>query len=391
MSNETRPHASPRIPLHRVSWNCADLSALTAALQSGLLTGDGASSRSLAALACQTLGCTAAFPVTSGTHALELMFRALPLEKEDEVICPSFTFVSVANAILLAGGTPVFADVDSLTLNLDPDSVAERLTSRTRGVVPAHYAGIAANMERLDALASTKGLSLLEDAAHALGARYLGRPLGTWGRAGAFSFHGTKNVVAGEGGLLVTSDTDLADRAEIVREKGTDRRRFLRGEVDKYTWQEVGSSYLMSDLLAALVLFQWQRLAEINDARRKRFERYMQALEPLAHERLVTLPGVPVACEPAFHIFYLRVADELTRQRLQANLRERGIEASPHFVPLHLSPLARQRLHTRAGDLPVTERAADTLIRLPLYPTLDSAEQDEVIDAVFAFFGRRPC
>jgi dTDP-4-amino-4,6-dideoxygalactose transaminase len=375
------------IPLHRVDFDASDRAALAAALDSGLLTGDGGFNRSLAALACEALGCAAAFPVPSGTHALELLFRALPLDPGGEVILPSFTFVSAANAILMAGGTPVFADVEPATLNLDPDSAAARVTDRTRAIITGHYAGVAAGLERLESLTQAHGLALLEDAAHALGGRYADRPLGTWGRAAAFSFHGTKNIVAGEGGMLVTRDGPLADRAEIIREKGTDRRRFLRGDVDKYTWQAVGSSYLMSDLLAALVASQWRRLDAIRAARHQRWERYMEAFAPLERQGCLTLPVVPTVCQPAFHIFYLRVEGVATRQRLQAGLRARGIEASPHFAPLHLSPYARARWHLGPGSLPVTEQAAESLLRLPLYPTLTTAEQDAVITGVRSFFG----
>jgi dTDP-4-amino-4,6-dideoxygalactose transaminase len=378
------------IPLHRPPFEETDAQALVSALRDGLLTGDGAANRRLAQAAQRTLGCHRAFPTPSGTHALELMMRALPLEPGDEVICPSFTFVSVANAIILAGGTPVFADVEPATLNLDPGSVEQRLSPRTRAIVTGHYGGIAFGLDTLDALASSRGVALLEDAAHALGGSFRGRPLGTWGRAAAFSFHGTKNLVAGEGGLFVTTDAALAARAEIIREKGTDRSRFLRGDVDRYTWQAVGSSYLMSDLLAALVLAQWPRIETITAARRARFDRYQHAFAPLVAAGDVACPTVPEGCEPAYHIYYLLAETKATRDRLAASVRERGIEGSSHFVPLHLSPLATSVLGTRPGQCPVTEDVADRLVRLPLYPTLSAAEQHAVVDAVSTFFGRSP-
>jgi dTDP-4-amino-4,6-dideoxygalactose transaminase len=376
------------IPLHRPPFEDADASALVAALQDGLLTGDGAANQRLAQAAQRTLGCSRAYPTPSGTHALELMMRALPLEPGDEVICPSFTFVSVANAIILAGGTPVFADIEPATLNLDPASVQQRLSLRTRAIVTAHYGGIAFGLEALESIATSRGIALLEDAAHALGGRYKGRSLGTWGRAAAFSFHGTKNLVAGEGGLFATTDAALASRAEIIREKGTDRSRFLRGDVDHYTWQAVGSSYLMSDILAALVFAQWSRIDAITAARRERFDRYQQAFAPLAAAGQVTCPTVPDGCEPAYHIYFLLVDAKATRDRLMAWMRERGIEASSHFVPLHLSPYAAQAFGTRPGFCPVTESAADRLVRLPLYPALSPRDQQTVTDAVSSFFGR---
>jgi dTDP-4-amino-4,6-dideoxygalactose transaminase len=316
------------------------------------------------------------------------MMRALPLEPGDEVILPSFTFVSAANAVILAGGRPVFADVDPDTLNLDPRDAAARVTPRTRAVITGHYAGIASGLDELAALASGR-CALLEDAAHALGGAFGGRALGTWGLAGAYSFHGTKNIVSGEGGMLVSSDAAFAGRAEIVREKGTDRSRFIRDEVDYYTWQEVGSSYLMSDLLAALVASQWRRLAAITAARAERFDRYQSAFAPLAADGLLTCPTVPPACEPAFHIYYLLTETAAARDQLAAFLRQRGIEASSHYVPLHASPYAQRQLGTRPGMLPVTERVAERLLRLPLYPSLTHDDHQLIVDAVFAFFGRR--
>jgi dTDP-4-amino-4,6-dideoxygalactose transaminase len=383
------PSASYAIPLHRLPIDNADVAAMTAAVVNGLLTGDGVSNQRLAALAEQTLGCARAFPAPSGTHALELMMRALPLAPGDEVILPSFTFVSAANAVILAGGRPVLADIDAQTLNLDPSDAAARVTARTRAVLTGHYAGIAAGLDALIDLASRAGIALVEDAAHALGGRWRGRPLGTVGRAAAFSFHGTKNLVAGEGGMMVTVDPELAARAEIIREKGTDRSRFVRGDVDRYSWQTVGSSYLLSDLLAALVASQWQRLDRITADRRGRFEFYQTAFAPLAASGDLSLPVVPVDCEPAYHIYFVRFATAAARDAAMAFVRARGIEASSHFVPLHLSPYAKRWLGGRAGDCPVTENAADRLLRLPLYPALAADDQRRVVDAVFAFFGRR--
>ncbi|MFI5244478.1 MAG: dTDP-4-amino-4,6-dideoxygalactose transaminase [Gemmatimonadales bacterium] len=376
------------IPLHRPPFEDADARAIVAALKDGLLTGDGAANERLAQAAQRTLGCHRAYATPSGTHALELMMRALPLAPGDEVICPSFTFVSVANAIILAGGTPVFADVEAATLNLDPGSVHERLSPRTRAIVTAHYGGIAFGLETLESLALSRDVALLEDAAHALGGSYRGRPLGTWGRAAAFSFHGTKNLVAGEGGLFVTTDAALAARAEIIREKGTDRSRFLRGDVDRYTWQAVGSSYLMSDVLAALIFAQWSRIDAITAARRERFEEYQQAFAPLAAAGHLTRPTVPDGGEPAYHIYYVLVDAKATRDRLVAWMRGRGIEASSHFVPLHLSPYAASVLGVSRGLCPVTESVADRLVRLPLYPALSPVDQQTVAHAVASFFGR---
>jgi dTDP-4-amino-4,6-dideoxygalactose transaminase len=363
---------------------------MVAALQDGLMTGSEAANLRLAVLAQQTLGCLRAFPAPSGTHALELMLRALPLAPGDEVILPSFTFVSAANAVILAGGRPVIADVDAATLNLDPADAAARITPRTRAFITSHYAGIASGLDDLAALSARTGAALLEDAAHALGGAYRGRALGTWGVAGTYSFHGTKNIVSGEGGLMVTMDADVAARAEMIREKGTDRSRFIRGEVDRYSWQMVGSSYLLSEPLAALVASQWQRIDQITSARRRAFEVYQRAFAPLAAAGDVTLPSIPTECEPAYHIYYLRFANVAVRKAAAIFVRGRGIEASSHFVPLHLSSYAQRELGSRGGECPVTERAADTLLRLPLYPALAADDQRLVIDAVYAFLGRHP-
>jgi dTDP-4-amino-4,6-dideoxygalactose transaminase len=381
--------AAYAIPLHRLTLEPVDVDAMVAALNTGLMTGSEAANARLAGLARETLGCLAAFPAPSGTHALELMMRALPIAPGDEVIVPSFTFVSAANAVILAGGRPVLADVDAATLNLDPADASARITSRTRAILTGHYAGIANGLDQLVSIATRSGISLLEDAAHALGGRYAGRALGTCGAAGTYSFHGTKNIVSGEGGLLVTMDADLAARAEIIREKGTDRSRFIRGDVDRYTWQTVGSSYLLSEPLAALVASQWQRIDQVVAARRRVFDAYQHAFAPLAAAGDVIVPSIPSGCEPAYHIYFLRFANGAARNAAAAFIRERRIEASSHFVPLHLSAYAQRELGTRAGDCPIAERAAETLLRLPLYPALGAEEQRLVVDAVCAFVGRR--
>ena len=377
-----------QVPLHRLPLEDTDVNAVVAALKSGLMTGSEAANQRLAAHAQQTLGCLRAFPAPSGTHALELMMRALPLAPGDEVIVPSFTFVSAANAVIMAGGRPVLADVDAATLNLDPADAASRITPRTRAVLTGHYAGIANGLDALRTLTARRGIALVEDAAHALGGRYREQALGTCGIAGTYSFHGTKNIVSGEGGMMVTTDAELAARAEIIREKGTDRSRFIRGDVDRYSWQMVGSSYLLSEPLAALVLSQWRRMDQIVSARRRLFETYQRVLAPLAAAGDVILPAIPPGCEPAYHIYYLRFATAAARDAATSFVRARGIEVSSHFVPLHLSAYAQRELGTGAGDCPVTERAADTLLRLPLYPSLAAADQQRVIDAVFAFTGR---
>jgi len=300
---------------------------------------------------------------------------ALEIGPGDEVICPSFTFVSTANAIVRQRAKPVFCDVCEDTLNLDPTDVAAKLTSRTRAVIVVHYGGIACDMDSFQKLARRHRLAIVEDAAHAIGAKYRGRHLGTLGDMGCYSFHETKNLTCGEGGALLTDDRVHAARAEIIREKGTDRAAFLRGEVNKYTWQSEGSSYLLSEVLAAVLAAQWKKLARITRRRREIFQRYMERLAPLQRAGDLTLPFVPAGCETNGHLFYVRLPSERARNRCLANLRGRGIGAAFHFVPLHSSPYGRQ-FGIQPGALPVTERASRTLLRLPLYPQLRNRDVD---------------
>jgi dTDP-4-amino-4,6-dideoxygalactose transaminase len=352
----------------------------------GRISGDGPFCRRVEARLGELLGGHRVMLTTSCTHAMELALLALGVRPGQQVVCPSFTFSSTANAVLRVGGRPVFADIDEHTLGLAPEDVERCLGPETIGILPVHYGGVAVDMEGLESLARQHGLWIVEDAAQALTARYRGRPLGTLGDAGCFSFHETKNVTCGEGGALVIRDADLAERAEVIREKGTNRRAFLRGQVDKYSWVAEGSSYVLSDLLAAVLDAQLDKLEEIQRRRRSVVERYQSGLAGWAATRGVRLPPALPDREDNAHLFYMLLPDEATRDRCLDELAAAGVGAAFHFVPLHTAPFGRT-LGAAARPLPVTDRVASTLLRLPLFPDLSDADVDRVIGAVTATLG----
>jgi dTDP-4-amino-4,6-dideoxygalactose transaminase len=347
----------------------------------GRTAGDGPFCRRVEARLAETLGVPRVLLTTSCTHALELALLALGVGAGQEVICPSFTFVSTANAILRAGAVPVLADIEEATLGLDPAEAERRLSPRTAALLPVHYAGFAAAMDPLLDLAGRRGLRMVEDAAQGLGASFQGKPLGTLGDAGCFSFHETKNVTCGEGGALALRDPALATRAEIIREKGTNRAAFLRGEVDKYTWVAEGSSYILSDVLAAILDAQLDKQQRIQARRARIAARYHEGLRRWAEAEGVRLPARSPDRATNHHIFHLLFpSGEARDARLQA-LRADGIMATFHYVPLHSSPFGRTLAGAR-GAFPVTERVAARLLRLPMHPLLDDADVDRVVEAV---------
>jgi dTDP-4-amino-4,6-dideoxygalactose transaminase len=347
----------------------------------GRTAGDGPFGRSVEKRLERLLGAPRVLLTTSCTHALELALLALGIGPGQDVVCPSFTFVSTANAVLRVGARPVFADIAFDTLGLDPADVRRRLTARTTALLPVHYAGVAPDMSGLADLARERGLKLIEDAAQALGASYRGRALGSLGDAGCFSFHETKNVTCGEGGALALSDLGTAARAEVMREKGTNRQAFLRGEVDKYTWVDEGSSYVLSDILAAVLDAQLDKLPEILARLQAVHRRYSDALGEWANARGIRLqPALPDRVTNS-HIFYMLLPDESARDRLIQFVRSRGVMATFHYVPLHSSPMGH-RLGHAAAQLPVTARVAATLVRLPLHPLLSDDDVSRVIDAL---------
>ena len=346
----------------------------------GRLAGDGPFCRKVEARLQQLLGAPRVLLTTSCTHAMELALLALGVGAGDEVVCPSFTFVSTANAVLRVGARPVFADIEEATLGLDPEDVERRVTPRTRALLPVHYAGLAADMDGLLELARERRLLVVEDAAHGLAGSWRGQPLGTLGDAGCFSFHETKNVTCGEGGAVALRDPDVARRAEIVREKGTNRSAFLRGEVDKYTWVAEGSSYVLSDLLAAVLDAQLDKLDEIQRRRASVCARYAEGLAAWAANAGVRLPGPGPGQGWSHHIFYLLFPDVGARDAALAALRRDGIQAAFHYIPLHDSPHGRAL--GAATPLPVTESVAGRLLRLPLHPLLGEPEVERVIAAL---------
>ena len=367
------------VAFHTPWFDEREVEAIRAAL-AGQASGDGPIGRHVEARLAGLLGAHRVLLTTSGTHALELALLALGIGAGQEVICPSFTFVSSANAVLRVGARPVFAEIEEETLGLDAADVERRLTPRTAAILPVHYAGVAPDMEALLDLARRHGLRTIEDAAQGLAARWRGRALGTLGDAGCLSFHETKNVTCGEGGALVVSDPEIAHRAEIAREKGTNRAAFFRGEVDKYTWVAEGSSYVLSDVLAALLDAQLDKLDAIQSRRAAVVARYRKGLAGWAEARGVRLLPELADRTPNHPIFHLRYPDGGLRDRALQALRERGVKATFHYVPLHSSPHGRRI--GGALDLPVTDRVAATLLRLPLHPLLTDEEVERVVAAV---------
>jgi dTDP-4-amino-4,6-dideoxygalactose transaminase len=373
-----------RIPFNRPNVQEVAYEYLRQAVGNMHLSGDGPFTRRCHQLLEQLLPGSRVLLTTSCTHALEMAALLLDFQPGDEVIVPDFTFVSTVNAFVLRGAVPIFVDIRPDTLNLDESRLKGAITPRTRAIVPVHYGGVGCEMEAILAVARAHGLAVVEDNAHGLCGRYRGRPLGTFGCLATQSFHETKNFTCGEGGALVINDLSLAERAEILREKGTNRNRFFRGQVDKYTWVDVGSSYLPSDLLAALLVAQLEVWQVIQERRTKLWHTYARDLGDWAAQNRVRLPIVPPHCEHPAHLFYLLLPTPDDRQRLIEHLRARGIYAVFHYLPLHLSDFGR-RFSGRADDCPVTREVSDRLIRLPLFHDLSDADQGRVIEAVTAY------
>ncbi len=359
------------------------------ALARGHISGDGHFSRQCHAWLERELGVERALLTTSGTHALELAALLLDIQPGDEVILPAFTFVSTANAFVLRGARPIFCDIRPDTLNLDERLLRKLISPRTRAIVPVHYAGVGCEMDTILALAAEHHLVVVEDNAHGLLGRYRQRPLGSLGALAAQSFHETKNFSCGEGGALLINDPSLVERAEILREKGTDRSRFFRGQVDKYSWQDIGSSFLPSDMLAAFLLAQLEEKEAIQHQRRMIWERYAAGLREWAAAHGVQLPSIPEHCQQAYHMFYLLLPDLAARQALMAALRQEKILAVFHYLPLHLSPMG-QKFGGRPGACPVTENISDRLLRLPFFYDLHTAAQERVIQTITRFDPRQP-
>lgn len=373
-----------RIPFTRVCVTGHEIEYLRQVIDDSHLAGDGAFAQRCHAWLESKIGCSRALLVHSATAALEMAAMLSDAGPGDEVIMPSFTFVSTANAFVLRGATPVFVDIAAPSMNIDPERVAAAVTKRTRAIVPVHYAGVGCDMEAILNIAGQAGLIVIEDAAQALLSTDRGRMLGSVGAMAALSFHETKNVTAGEGGALLINDPALIERAEVIREKGTDRSRFFRGQVDKYTWVEPGSSYLPSELMAAFLFAQLERAEEINDRRAAVWRAYDRELGPLEHAgRLVrqTNPGNA-------HMYFILLPSLAERTGLIEQLKQRGVSAAFHYVPLHSSP-AGQRYGRAAGPLPVTEDISQRLLRLPLWPDMGGPEIEAVVSAIYDSLGER--
>ncbi len=369
------------IPFNRPAFMGNEQRYMAEAVAYGLISGDGPFTRKCHAFLEKHLGAGKALLTTSGTHALEMAALLLEIRPGDEFIVPAFTFVSTANAFVLRGARPVFGDIRPDTLNLDETALERLITPRTRAIVPVHYAGVGCEMDAILAGAARHGLAVVEDNAHGLFGRYRGRPLGSLGCLAAQSFHETKNVTCGEGGALLINDPRYAERAEIIREKGTNRSRFFRGQADKYSWVDIGSSYLPSDLLAAFLFGQLEAWESIQAARRRIWETYRSGLADWAQARGVRFPQIPAHCEQPFHMFYLLFPEMAMRDALIAALKNRGILSVFHYLPLHLSEMGR-RFGGRPGMCPVTESVSDRILRLPFYNTLSEREQAAVIAAI---------
>lgn len=353
----------------------------------GRLAGDGPFTKRCHAWLQQRTGCSKALLTHSCTAALEMAALLLDIRPGDEVIMPSYTFVSTANAFALRGGVPVFVDVRADTLNLDERLIEAAITPRTRAIAVVHYAGVACEMDTIMDIARRHGLAVVEDAAQGVMATYKGRALGAIGDLGAYSFHETKNVIAGEGGALLVRDPELVLRAETVREKGTDRSRFFRGEVDKYTWQEVGSSFLPGELVAAFLWAQLEHADAITGERLARWEYYHDMLEPLELSGALRRPVIPAECEHNAHMYYVLLDSALDRQAVLDELKRNGIGAVFHYVPLHSSP-AGQRYGRTHGRLEVTDSLSERLVRLPLWMGITPHQQEKVVQVLTASVNR---
>ena len=385
-SNDLEGRATARAPIqfNRSALIGRELEYIFAAMSIGQIAGDQTFTKKCQDLLEQLLGTNKVLITSSCTHALEMSALLLNLQPGDEVILPTFTFVSTANAFVLRGARPIFVDSRADTLNMDEQLVQAKVTARTKAIVPMHYAGVGCEMDSILEIASRYDIPVVEDNAHGLMGKYKGRWLGTFGCLATQSFHETKNFTCGEGGALLINDPNLVDRAEIIREKGTNRSRFFREQVDKYTWVDVGSSYLMSDVLAAFLLGQLESWNWVQQRRQALWERYKSGLEDWAHRMAVVLPTVPPHCEQAYHMFYLILRSLDARQRLVKHLKAQNIWAVFHYLPLHTSEMGL-KFGGRPGDCPVAEDISDRLLRLPFFNRMTDDEQDRVIDRITSF------
>ena len=376
-----------RIPFNRPYVSGKELEYVSQAIGRGEIAADGRFSKGCARIIQERFGIARALMMPSCTAGLEMAAILCDVQPGTEVIMPSYTFVSTANAFVRSGARPVFVDIRPDTLNLDETQVEAAITPRTRAIVPVHYAGVGCEMDALLDIARRHRLLVVEDAAQGVHAYFKDRALGSIGDLSAYSFHDTKNYVCGEGGALTINNPALVERAEIIRDKGTNRQKFFRGEIDKYTWVDVGSSFLPAELACAFLQAQLEQLEPILERRRAIHEGYSERLQPLEQAGLLRGPRVPAHCRQNYHMYYILLRDEQSREGLASFLRERGIQAVSHYVPLHLSPMGRRWGYVE-GSLPVTEDLSARLLRLPLFYALTPAEQDEICGNISDYLRR---
>jgi dTDP-4-amino-4,6-dideoxygalactose transaminase len=372
------------IPFNKPTLCGNEMQYVAKAIENGHISGDGEFTKKCHQFLQEQIGVPKALLTTSCTHALEMAALLLDIQPGDEVIVPSFTFVTTVNAFVLRGAKPVFADIRPDSLNMDETQLESLITPRTKAIVPVHYAGVGCEMDTIMALADRHGIPVVEDNAHALFGKYKGRYLGTFGKLATQSFHETKNFTCGEGGALLINDPALAERAEIIREKGTNRSRFFRGQVDKYTWVDIGSSYLPSDILAGFLYAQFEAHEQVQFKRSQIWSYYWEHLQDWASTHDVRLPVIPDHCAQSYHMFYILMPSLETRTALIDHLKQHDILTVFHYLPLHLSDMGRQ-FGGEPGDCPVTEDVSDRLLRLPFYNDLTEEEQERVIAALYAF------
>ncbi|MHB8957298.1 MAG: dTDP-4-amino-4,6-dideoxygalactose transaminase [Pirellulaceae bacterium] len=382
MPPETFP--SP-IPFNKPFIVGNELQYIAQAVAMGNIGADGHFTRACAAMLETRFQIGRILMTPSCTAALEMAAMLCDLGPGDEVILPSFTFVSTANAVVRTGARPVFVDIRRDTLNLDEGRIEAAISPRTRAIFPVHYAGVACEMDLLLEIASGHRLLVVEDAAQGVNAYYRDRALGSMGDLATFSFHETKNYMCGEGGALCINRPELVERACIIRDKGTDRQRFVRGEVDKYTWVDIGGSYVPSEIVCAFLLAQLEAMEKITVKRHAIYRQYENAFQALARQGHFELPQVPAHCRANSHLFYLLLENRARRDALIEHLRSRSIQAVFHYMPLHASTMGRQYGY-RAGDFPITEDISDRLVRLPMYYDMSGSQQQRVVDGVIDFF-----
>lgn len=375
------------IPFTKISITELEKKYINKALENEKICGDGEFTKKCTDWFEKNCNINNLLLTTSCTHSLEMAALLADLKPDDEVLVPSYTFVSTADAILLRGAKPVFVDIDKKTFNIDSNLLEEKITANTKAIFPVHYAGVSCDMDRIMDIAEKNNLIVVEDAAQGVLSYYKNEPLGTIGDYGCFSFHETKNYVMGEGGAIVVKDNDNFNRAEIIREKGTNRSQFIRGDVDKYTWHEVGSSYLPSDVLSALLYGQLERSKEIMDKRMRVWDYYNNNLATLENEEKLIRPYIPEYAKHNAHMFYIVLPTERIRNELMDYLKSNGICATFHYIPLHTSPVGI-RLGYKKGDLPVTEEYASRLLRLPLYADMNEEDYEYVVKKIKDFFNK---